>query len=65
MLENALRYSRTLLINNLILGDSVIDTTVKSGNNTVLLAILVGKNGMVYGFDLQKKLLERQKKNFY
>ncbi|AEB29258.1 putative RNA methylase [Carnobacterium sp. 17-4] len=61
MLENALHYSRTLLTNTLIPGDSVIDATVGNGNDTVLLATLVGKNGMVYGFDLQEKAIEKTK----
>lgn len=61
MLENALHYSRTLLTNTLIPGDSVIDATVGNGNDTVLLAALVGKNGMVYGFDLQEKAIEKTK----
>ena len=61
MLEDTLHYSRTLLTNTLIPGDSFIDATVGNGNNTVLLATLVGKNGMVYGFDLQKKAIEKTK----
>lgn len=61
MLENALHYSRTLLTSTLLPGDSVIDATVGNGNDTVLLATLVGKSGMVYGFDLQKKAIEKTK----
>lgn len=59
MLENALHYSRTLLKNSLILGDSVIDATVGNGNDTVLLATLVGPNGIVYGFDLQEQAIKK------
>lgn len=61
MLENALHYSRTLLKNTLIPGDSVIDATVGNGNDTVLLATLVGKNGTVYGFDLQEQAIKKTK----
>lgn len=59
MLENALHYSRTLLKNTLMPGDSVIDATVGNGNDTVLLATLVGPNGIVYGFDLQEQAIKK------
>lgn len=59
MLENALHYSRTLLKKTLIPGDVVIDATVGNGNDTVLLATLVGRNGLVYGFDLQEQAIKK------
>lgn len=59
MLENALHYSRTLSKKTLIPGDVVIDATVGNGNVTVLLATLVGRNGMVYGFDLQEQAIKK------
>lgn len=61
MLENALHYSRTLLKNTLIPGDVVVDATVGNGNDTVLLATLVGKYGTVYGFDLQEQAIKKTK----
>jgi len=61
MLENALHYSRTLLKNTLIPGDIVVDATVGNGNDTVLLATLVGENGTVYGFDLQEQAIQKTK----
>ena len=61
MLENALHYSHTLLKNTLIPGDIVIDATIGSGNDTVLLATLVGKTGKVYGFDLQEEAIKKTK----
>ena len=61
MLENALHYSRTLLKNTLVPGDIVIDATIGNGNDTVLLATLVGKTGKVYGFDLQEQAIKKTK----
>lgn len=61
MLENALHYSHTLLKNTLIPGDIVIDATIGSGNDTVLLATLVGNTGKVYGFDLQEEAIKKTK----
>jgi len=39
-------------------GDTVIDATVGNGHDTVYLAKLVGPNGHVYGFDIQKTAIE-------
>lgn len=61
MLENALHYSRTLLKITLSPGDIVIDATVGNGNDTVLLATLVGETGIVYGFDLQEQAIKTTK----
>src|SRR5699024_6431733 len=35
-------------------GDTVLDCTVGNGQDTLLLAQLVGEGGKVYGFDIQK-----------
>ncbi|MCF6465116.1 tRNA (mnm(5)s(2)U34)-methyltransferase [Clostridium sp. Cult2] len=35
------------------IGDIVLDCTVGNGNDTILLAQLVGEKGKVYGFDIQ------------
>jgi len=40
-------------------GDIVVDATVGNGNDTLFLAELVGQKGKVYGFDIQKKALEK------
>ncbi|GAB5053215.1 tRNA 5-(aminomethyl)-2-thiouridylate-methyltransferase MnmM [Pediococcus ethanolidurans] len=52
-LESALRYSHTLLDQVVQPGDTVVDATVGNGNDTIYLASAVGKNGRVYGFDVQ------------
>ncbi|MCA9767140.1 MAG: 16S rRNA (cytosine(1402)-N(4))-methyltransferase [Carnobacterium sp.] len=61
MIENALRYSHTLLKNTVINGDKVIDATVGNGGDTVFLAKLVGKTGHVFGFDIQSQAIETTK----
>lgn len=38
-------------------GDTVVDATCGSGQDTVSLAKAVGKDGLVYAFDIQKKAL--------
>lgn len=61
MLENALRFSHTLLQNSISQGDTVIDATVGNGEDTILLAKLVGSLGKVYGFDIQQQAIETTK----
>lgn len=58
MIENALRYSHTLLKSTVVRGDKVIDATVGNGGDTVLLATLVGQTGTVYGFDIQEQAIQ-------
>lgn len=61
MLENALRFSHSLLKKSISQGDTVIDATVGNGEDTVLLAKLVGPLGKVYGFDIQEQAIETTK----
>lgn len=42
-------------------GDICIDATAGNGNDTEFLCTLVGENGRVYAFDIQKEALERTK----
>lgn len=46
-------------------GDTVIDATVGNGNDTLKLSNAVGKEGKVYGFDIQKEAIESAKKQNY
>lgn len=43
-------------------GDMALDCTIGNGNDTLLLAKLVGPMGRVYGFDIQEKAIENTKK---
>ncbi len=50
------------LINSFVKpGDKVLDCTAGNGNDTLALANAVGPQGMVYGFDIQAKAIERTK----
>lgn len=60
-IQPSVRYSHTLLAQLVQNGDTVIDATVGKGNDTEFLSQLVGKNGKVYGFDVQKKAIKYTK----
>ncbi len=57
MLKIPLRFSHDILKDTIVSGDTVIDATVGNGNDTVLLAQLVGPFGKVYGFDIQEEAI--------
>lgn len=61
MLLSAVDFSHKLLKETVCKGDLVIDATVGNGNDTVLLATLVGPTGKVIGFDIQKEAIENTK----
>lgn len=48
---------KDLMMSSVIEGSIVLDCTVGNGHDTTLLAELVGKNGMVYGFDIQNQAI--------
>ena len=60
-IQPSVRYSHTLLSQLVQNGDTVIDATVGKGNDTEFLSQLVGENGKVYGFDVQKEAIEYTK----
>ena len=43
------------------LGDVTVDCTLGNGNDTILLANLVGNEGKVFSFDIQKDAIEKTK----
>lgn len=57
-LELILPYVKTLLKSTISAGDQVIDATSGNGHDTLFLAQLVGINGHVYAFDVQKTAIE-------
>lgn len=61
MLLSAVDFSHKLLNDTVCHGDLVIDATVGNGSDTVLLATLVGPDGKVIGFDVQKQAIENTK----
>ena len=61
MLKKPLSFVQELLKTHVVQGDTVIDATVGNGNDTVLLASLVGSSGKVYGFDVQEAAIQTTK----
>ncbi|MFV0557251.1 MAG: tRNA (mnm(5)s(2)U34)-methyltransferase [Enterococcus sp.] len=57
MLNTSVRFSHLLLKECVQPGDTAIDATMGNGNDTCLLAELVGKTGQLYSFDIQELAL--------
>ena len=58
ILKNSLRQSHDYVEMIVKKGDVVIDATAGNGKDTCFLASLVGKEGRVYAFDIQKEAIE-------
>lgn len=54
LLSNSLAISHELIKRVVQQGDAVVDATMGNGNDTLLLARLVGEKGKVYSFDIQE-----------
>lgn len=57
-LERVLQYARTLLEMSVCEGDIAVDATAGNGHDTLYLANLVGDDGYVYAFDVQKEAVD-------
>ena len=57
-LERVIQYAQTLLRMSVTEGDIAVDATAGNGHDTVFLAELVGPNGYVYAFDVQKEAVD-------
>ena len=55
---NTIKISRDIISRNIKEGSICVDCTVGNGNDTLLLAHIVGDTGKVYGFDIQKIAIE-------
>lgn len=62
MIKGILNYSHYLLEESVIEGEVVIDATCGNGNDTLFLSKLVGEQGHVFAFDIQKQAVENTKK---
>lgn len=62
MEQNALALSHSYIKHCVTEGDVVVDATAGNGNDTLFLANLVGKNGKVFAFDIQKTAVLNTKK---
>lgn len=61
-INNVLDIGKDLMKKYVKDGDIVLDCTIGNGNDTLLLAELVGPTGKVYGFDIQEIAIENTKK---
>ncbi len=57
MLMNVLQYAHQLMKNSLQKGELAVDATCGNGNDTLLLAELVGPRGKVLAFDIQEQAI--------
>ena len=57
-LERVLQYAQTLLKSAVTEGDIAVDATAGNGHDTLFLAQLVGDDGFVYAFDVQKQAVD-------
>lgn len=61
MIKSPLFFSHEIINKAVHKGDYAIDATLGNGHDTQLLAELVGPEGKVYGFDIQKQAIESSK----
>lgn len=57
-LERVIQYAQTLLEMSVSEGDIAVDATAGNGHDTLFLANLVGDDGYVYAFDVQKDAVD-------
>lgn len=57
-LERVIQYAQTLLTMSVTEGDIAVDATAGNGHDTLFLANLVGDDGYVYAFDVQKEAVD-------
>lgn len=57
-LERVIQYAQTLMRMSIEEGDIAVDATAGNGHDTVFLAELVGPEGYVYAFDVQKEAVD-------
>ncbi|KUO74906.1 MAG: SAM-dependent methyltransferase [Clostridia bacterium BRH_c25] len=62
LLSNSLAISHEIINKTVKQGDTVVDATMGNGNDTLLLAGLVGDKGKVYSFDIQECALINTRK---
>ncbi len=57
-LKNALALSHESIKKVLAPGDTAVDATCGNGHDTLFLSEIVGKNGRVFAFDIQKEAID-------
>ncbi|MHB9942992.1 16S rRNA (cytosine(1402)-N(4))-methyltransferase [Clostridium sporogenes] len=59
--NNAVSIAKYICENTLEFGDIAVDCTLGKGHDTILLANLVGNEGKVISFDIQKEAIDKTK----
>ncbi len=59
--NNVLGIAKDIMKKRITRGNVVVDATIGNGYDTLLLAELVGAEGKVYGFDIQKSAINKTK----
>ena len=57
--NNVVNIAKYICKTTLVSGDIAVDCTLGKGNDTILLANLVGNEGKVISFDIQKEAIEK------
>ena len=57
-IDRILPFTKYLLEKTITPGDTAIDATCGNGNDTIFLSQLVGADGLVFSFDIQKKAID-------
>ncbi|MEB2302360.1 rRNA methyltransferase [Lysinibacillus xylanilyticus] len=57
-LQRVIQYAQQLIKDTVEEGDTVVDATAGNGHDTLFLAQLVGDEGQVYAFDVQKSAVD-------
>ncbi|MEG0259084.1 MAG: class I SAM-dependent methyltransferase [Lysinibacillus sp.] len=57
-LQRVLQYAQKLLTETVTEGDTAVDATAGNGHDTLFLAQLVGDDGQVFAFDVQKSAVD-------
>lgn len=60
-MKGIIQYSHDLLAQSIDEGEIAIDATCGNGNDTLALSNLVGENGRVFAFDIQKQAIHTTK----
>lgn len=58
-LNNAINVARLIIASKVKPGDTVVDATMGNGKDTIFLAEMVGEEGKVFAFDIQKEALAK------
>lgn len=60
--KNAVSIARSICMKKLKAGDRAVDATMGNGKDTAFLSNIVGKDGVVYSFDIQETAISNTKR---